>query len=130
MTNPLKWTTAIRTDGTHLRAMLPTREAFALTIAKLITLSGQDPTEQTDEYKVSVEFIGTFRGEPFTLYDYKEDDEIHIGGSNRLDVDALIPVLMDALSTAEPTPFTARKHYDRGGNYGWPNRKGLVAVTR
>lgn len=62
------WTTEPSTAGTSLRGYLdPRPRSFQETIGRLITLSGQDPTAQTDEYKTSVEFQGTYQGAPFTL---------------------------------------------------------------
>lgn len=96
--------------------------SFEETIARLRTLSGQDPTKIADGYKTSVEFGGTFGDEPFFLYDYKADREIHIGGSDRLDVAGLHAALVDALRTAVPTPYEAREAYDGNRTHGWPAR--------
>lgn len=106
-------TNAVRT---YLRGYLPlTSTTFAETVAKLATISGQTPADLADGDKTSVEFVGTFKGEPFTLYDYKGGAMIHIGGSGRLDVDGLIAELLTALAAAEPTPYTATVPSEYGG---------------
>ena len=103
-------------------AYLQTPWSFAETVARLIALSGQDPTQFTDEYKVSVEFGGTFDGQVFTLYDYKGDDTLHVGAlDGRLDVAGLNAYLIDALTAVQPSPFTALIQYDDDRRrYGWP----------
>ncbi len=42
-----------------------------------------------DGEKSTFEFIGLFREEPFTLYDWKDSNEIHIGGTDNTDIAAL-----------------------------------------
>jgi hypothetical protein len=116
----LKWNGA-DVNGTSFRGMLSTPWSFEETVARLKALSGQDPTAQTDEYKVSVEFEGTFRGDTFTLYDYKGDNALHIGGTSDLDVAALQAALVPELWTVTPAPYTATIHYAERGTHGWPN---------
>lgn len=106
---------------------LPTEPAwtFEETVARLITLTGQPATEQTDQYKVSVEFIGTFEGKVFTLYDYKEGRELHIGAAEK-DVrwmSRLKEAIFAALKEVEPTPYQADEYYDRNEGHGWPARQ-------
>lgn len=107
---------------TWLRAMfIDSPFSFEETVARLITLSGQDPTATTDQHKVSVEFTGLFNGHKFTLYDYKEDREIHIGGNERLDVKGLIQELLVSLNSVEPSTYWAPEYYDQEQGHGWPN---------
>lgn len=84
----------------------------------------QDPTAETDEYKVSVEFEGTFQGQPFTLYDYKGDMQLHIGGRAGLQAARLIDTLTTLIIDAEPTPYTAILRYDdlNGQTHSYPAR--------
>ena len=110
--NPLNWT-PIDAVGTSLRGYFtPDNMPFEETVARLITLSGQDPTAQADGYKVSVEFSGRFHGQPFTLYDYKAGYCLHIGGSSALDVAALHDTLSAALIAVTPPPYQAVCKYD------------------
>ena len=106
--------------ATYLRGYLDSPFSFEETVARLITLSGQDPTADTDQYKVSVEFVGLFNGHKFSLYDYKEDREIHIGGNDELDVEGLTKALLSGLATVEPTPYQANEYYDQELGHGWP----------
>lgn len=93
--------------------------SFEETVGRLITLSGQ-PAKSFDEYKTSVEFRGRWNGQPFTLYDYKEDREIHVGGDSKLDVKSLCGQLAKELVTVEPTAYTAAEHYDEEVGHSWP----------
>lgn len=98
--------------GTSLQGYLDSPYGFEETVARLKALSGQDPTEGGDGYKVSVEFVGQFNGQPFTLYDYKGDNEIHIGGRDKRFVPALQKALVAAMASVVPAAYTATLHYD------------------
>lgn len=87
--------------------------SFEESVARLKSYSGQDPTEATDGYKVSVEFYGTFNGEPFSIYDYKCDKELHIGGRG-VNVGQLKEMLRYALDNCDPEPYVAKMYYDEG----------------
>lgn len=120
----INWTTNADINGTSFRSYFYEGgevEAFAEIVAKLITLSKQDPTAASDGEKVSVEFTGTFKSVAFTLYDYKGDFQLHIGGQPGLDVLGL-QIALDKLliEGVTPTPFTARTAYDEEVKYGWP----------
>jgi hypothetical protein len=106
-------------SGTSLRGYLNTPWSFEETVARLVSLSGQ-PAESADMEKTSVQFVGTFNGEVFTLYDYKEDREIHIGGHPKLRVDALNEVLIAQLEAVEPAPYAAAEYYDQQEGHQWP----------
>ena len=82
----------------HFRACYESPWSFEETVARIATASGQ-PVKSDDRYKTSVNFVGVFAGQRFTLYDYKEDRTIHIGGSNALDV--------------------AKEYYDEKKGHGW-----------
>lgn len=128
-TGPVEWG-PFDINGTSLRGYLMgatwTREgvawpwSFEETVARLIALSGQDPTLRTDEYKVSVEFVGRLGGDVFTLYDYKGDGAIHVGGAS-VSARALAEALLPLLRAVDPIPYRARMHYDgvRGQIHGW-----------
>jgi len=129
----LKWSDVPSVDGTSLSGYFMegcTYRQFKETVAKIITVSGQMGTDATDGYKCSVEFVGTFKGQVFTLYDYKEDFQLHIGGRDGLDVRDLIAALTDALKDVTPTPFVATLHYDSRRQYGWPNASGGLKAVR
>lgn len=119
MTSSLAWEPEVSISGTSLRDYLNTPYSFEETVARLVTLSGQ-PAESTDEEKTSVHFVGTYKGQVFTLYDYKEDREIHIGGGPKLDVAGLQADLLEALENVTPTPYQARKYYDEQVGHHWP----------
>jgi hypothetical protein len=112
MTTKLTWTTE-SLEGTSLRGYLDnTPYRFEELVARLRGASSQDPTTHTDGYKTSVEFVGAFNGQPFSLYDYKGDMTVHIGGTDRLNVEALKAALLDAVNAAEPVAYEATLHYD------------------
>jgi len=119
----INWRTDINISGTSLVGYFcDDPKVFEETVAKLITLSGQDPTERSDGYKTSVEFVGTYKGEAFTLYDYKGDHRLHIGGRGDLNLRAFILTLQDELKNVVPTPYTAKQYYDevRGKIHSYP----------
>jgi hypothetical protein len=90
--------------------------SFEETVARIITASGQPP-KSGDDYKVSVEFEGRFKGQRFTLYDYKEGRSIHIGGNDKLDVVGLVAQLTFDLDAVRPTPYRAKEYYcDKEGH--------------
>lgn len=117
----LNWNSeGIETMGTSLQGYLtPVPWTFEETVARLVTLTGQK-AQSSDRYKISVEFIGTFHGRPFTLYDYKSGGNIHIGGDHNLDVAGLRDELIEALGQVQPTPYEARLYYESRGSHRWP----------
>jgi hypothetical protein len=65
-------------NGTQLLGFFDAADVdFEGAIAKLKAAGAEDdgPGDKT-----TVEFHGTFNGAVFTLYDYKNDDRLHIGG--------------------------------------------------
>lgn len=111
----LAWDQTISIGGTSLQGYLVTPWSFEETVARLITLCG--PPRPGDEYKISVEFTGTFNGQVFSLYDYKGDRELHIGGHKKLP--GLVETICAALQDVKPTPYTATEHYDTRSSHGW-----------
>jgi hypothetical protein len=106
--------------GCWLRDYFKSPWGFEETVARLVALSGQ-PATSSDQYKTSVEFRGAFDGEYFALYDYKSDREIHIGGTNALDVAGLQAALATALATVRPMPYQAQEFYDDASpGHQWP----------
>jgi hypothetical protein len=65
-----------------------------------------------DEYKISFLLSGKYKGEVFTIYDYKGDECIHIGGKNTLDIKSLIKELNELIKMTEPLEYKAKYHYD------------------
>ncbi len=111
------------TGGTYLRGYL-NQLVFGLPfeelVARLVTVSGQNPTELAGGEKTSVEFFGQFMGEPFTLYDYKGGGELHVGGRDGLDVPALTQALLPLVKDAQPSAFVAKMPHEYGGaSFGW-----------
>lgn len=105
----------------HLRGYYHSPWGFEETVARIAAASGQ-PVKSFDQYKSSVDFAGVFKGERFTLYDYKEGCEIHIGGSDALDLAGLIAELTPALSVVEPQPYEAEEYYEERRGHGWPKK--------
>ena len=125
----LTWDATAPRAGTFFRDMLPSPYSFTETVARLKAASGQDPTALSDQYKVAVEFAGTYRGEPFTLYDYKCSEDIHIGGTQNLNVGLLVLELLKILDDTAPVPFRAPQYYEGDDlpDYVWPD---VVAEPR
>ena len=105
--------------GTGFKAYLATPWSFEETIARLLG-AGFERLDVDGDGKVSIEFIGSFGGQTFTLYDYKGDRALHIGWDG-LDVDGLNAALVALLMTATPVPYTATERYDEcdGLTHGW-----------
>lgn len=93
---------------------------FEETVARILTASGQPIFDQVDCCKESFQATGTFKGRVFTLYDYKGDRRIHIGGRAGLKAQELKEILRQALASSDPAPYEARIRYGQGGTYRWP----------
>jgi hypothetical protein len=87
---------------------------FEEVIARLYTLTKNNYNmfDEGDKYKTSFLIIGTFQGEVFTLYDYKADNNVHIGGNSNLNVNDLTIELVKLIEITQPTNFTAEYYYD------------------
>lgn len=120
------FTSTINASGTSLQGEATPADlgcaSFEELVAKLATLTGQDPAALADGYKTSVEFVGTFRGAVFTLYDWKgERGGLHIGGHPEFPVEECQRTLRAALAVVEPTPYRASADYDGGLiAHSWP----------
>lgn len=97
---------------------------FEDVVARLYNISNQNIFEQGDEYKLSFEIIGSYDNKPFTLYDYKGDNCVHIGGNDDLDFVGLKKDLVKELKTTNPKHFTANLNYDhcKGCTYSYPRK--------
>ena len=74
-------------------------------------MSKQKIFEQGDDYKVTFEALGTYKGHAFALYDYKGDKCVHIGGTKHLDTKGLVKELLKMISNTEPKKFKAKCKY-------------------
>ena len=95
---------------------------FEDVLARLITIGkehGQDIFKQCDDQKSIFKLEGTYKGEVFTLYDYKGNAGVNIGGTNQLDVAGLVPALVDVIRKTKPTAFTAQSPYT-GETFTYP----------
>lgn len=125
----IAWNAERPSMGTCLSGYLTTPWSFEETVARLKALSGCEPSALSDGYKCSVEFIGSFRGETFTLYDYKEDRQLNVGSRfNIMDkpvevsfVQKLNDQLLMELERVQPVAYEAVMHYT-GSNHKhrWP----------
>ncbi|XWV25585.1 putative ORFan [Tupanvirus deep ocean] len=106
---------------TSLRDYLEHPYSFEEAVARLYALAGWNIFDLCDQYKTTFEVCGTFNGEVFTLYDYKEDNKIHIGGRESLDTIGLQKVLLELMDNATPKEYTASYHYGSEGGYSWYN---------
>lgn len=126
MNSRLYFDAKIDACGTSLQGIYKSPWSFEETVARLVALTGQNPTGGSDEYKVSICFAGTFGNgsggaDVFTLYDYKEDRQIHVGGNHgRINVQELAAILTEDLSKVEPTPYKAEEFYDCKTGHQWP----------
>jgi len=116
-----RWSANAETNGTSFRAMFTSPWSFEETVGRILRSSGQTIFANSDEYKVSFEAVGLFNGEVFTLYDYKGDFGVHIGGHDELDFKGLHNWLVNLLADTIPSNYSAMIHYngDRGKRYGW-----------
>lgn len=115
----LLWDETLDTCGTSLRGYLVSPYPFEETVARLYALTEQRPAS-VDMEKVSVEFVGQWQGAVFTLYDYKEDRELHIGGHSGLDVAGAQSAVLAALAAVTPRPYQAAEYYDACQGHRWP----------
>lgn len=95
---------------------------FAEWVARLVTLSN-GKGRFGDFGKSSFEFQGTFNGEVFTLYDYKGDQSLHIGGNPAiLDVVHFRRTLWKALAEVTTlTPFQTQCNEYHDKLWGYPD---------
>lgn len=109
-------------NGTSLRGYLDTPWSFEETVARLLALAPDGAVEYDIDGKVAVEVTGTFRGEPFSVYDWKGSrGQLHLGGHRSLDVLDLGPALVAALETVTPRPISVRVDSEwGGGRIVWP----------
>jgi len=109
----IEWRAGEMTGTSRVGLWQPLPYSFAETVARLITVSGQYPIY--DGYKSSVNFWGRYRGQQFTIYDWKgEDDNLHIGGRTTM-TDQMFKELIVALTLelvdVEPHAYHASASY-------------------
>ncbi|XWV26925.1 hypothetical protein QJ857_gp0125 [Tupanvirus soda lake] len=107
------------TNFTSLRGYLTHPYSFEEAVARLYSLAGWNIFELCDQYKTTFEVSGTFNGQVFTLYDYKEDNVIHIGGRDSYDIKELQKNLLELMENVKPKEYTASYHYGSEGGYSW-----------
>jgi len=104
---------------THYLDMLPMTYKFNEMVARLHTIglsNGVNIFDNGDKYKLTFELAGKYNGQVFTLYDWKCDNEIHVGGHDTLDRKGLISELMELIKETKPTKFTSKYYYDLGSD--------------
>jgi hypothetical protein len=92
---------------------------FESVLARLNSIANQVIFDDGNFDKSCFEINGTYKGQFFRLYDYREDRCVHIGGGPELDVDGLIAELNELIKAAVPKPFTCRSSY-RNARYSYP----------
>ena len=83
--------------------MLPLSDSFENTFGKIRVFGGKNVSYGGDNS--TFEFIGTYDGQQYSLYDYKNDRNVHIGGGAKLNVSGLKTFLLkqlDEIKTFEP----------------------------
>lgn len=118
----IQWDADANLSGTSLCGYFePAGFTFEEVVARLKTASGQQPEQQGDGEKTSVEFVGTFDGAVFTLYDYKGDGALHIGSHPAfdarpvVDVEALKDALIAIVRATPPSTYSAVIPPEYGG---------------
>ena len=80
--------------GTHFCAYLNHPYSFEEAVARIYALCDYNIFEEGDEDKLSFQASGIFNNEVFTLYDWKENCTVHIGGRANLDAQSLEKYLL------------------------------------
>lgn len=103
----------------HFISYLEIPFSFEEAVARLYHLVEYNIFDVVD-YKSSFEITGKFGDQIFTLYDYKEDMQIHIGGADELDVESLKETLLKLMTGTNPKPYRAKTSYNAHIEYGFP----------
>ncbi|CAH6418298.1 Hypothetical protein POVN_LOCUS71 [uncultured virus] len=77
---------------------------FGQLVRRLYILAGHPIIEVGDKSVVDV--VGTYLGQPFTLYDWKRGQSLHIGSKPDFDVEGFVAALTPLLLKAEPQVLT------------------------
>jgi hypothetical protein len=116
--------------GTSFADYLETPYSYHEAVARLYALVNYNIFQETDQYKSSFGITGTYKGDVFTLYDYKCDEAIHIGchgaclipelSNIELDIKSFKKDLLEVMK--ETKPNTAKYYYDEyaGTVYSYP----------
>lgn len=83
------WDVNTKTGGTWFQGYFPISPDFQTTLARLTEMSQQDGEKNAGD-KSTATFVGTFKGEPFTIYEYKGCYNFHVGGTDALDINGLL----------------------------------------
>jgi hypothetical protein len=84
---------------------------FEEVLARIVTIGvANNQNIFVDCDKSTFELTGSYRGKIFTLYDYKANRGVNIGGKD-LDVEALILDLSKLILATNPTKFSATSGY-------------------
>lgn len=120
MVEPISFDRNAGYGGTYFIEYLETPYTFEEAVARLYTLAGYDIFEESDGDKTSFHITCVYGGNAFSLYDYKEDDEIHIGGRREWNMVGFIDSLLQLMSQTIPTPYRAKCYYSDCHKYSWP----------
>ena len=99
---------------------------FEELVAKLVTAFGEEVLKGSSDNKTSIDIcLDLYEDEDkicsFSLYDYKEDFTLHIGGlkdanDHKKDI---IDALNEFFSATESTPYVNKTKYDQQVLYSW-----------
>jgi hypothetical protein len=101
--------------------------SFEEAVARLVGLSGQNPAAPPELIKRAIRFSGRWDGHYFTIYNYKDNSRLHIGGEPALrgDIADLRDELIAGIGAATPHPFRCTGRYLPDGRvWEWPQRGG------
>jgi hypothetical protein len=101
------------------KKFMPKKYNFELIIAKLYKASEQKIFQQGDQDKESFCILGKYKGQSFSLTDYKADGCIRINGAKKLDVEGLRGMIKHLLKNTEPKEFEAKLNYEKGKKYSY-----------
>ena len=123
----LQFDSDVDLNGTHLLGYLDHPYLFAQALSRLYYLADYNifaDRNRGDIYKSSFGINGSYEGKRFSLYDYKDDERIHIGGDDNLNLDGLKHQLLCMMETANEPSFVTHSNYTFPVHeYSWPTNE-------
>ena len=96
---------------------------FEESVARLYALAGYEIFDCTDEFKLSFNASGTYKGKPFSIYDWKCDNLLHVGGKDDFDIVSFKKDIVKLMKTVKPKHYEAKYYYNNcyGPTHSYPN---------